>query len=70
MNFQTQLEKGDKIYIFTDGYQDQFGGIKGKTNVKKVQKIKNQFSMSKQKKYHDWRGELEQIDDVFETFLK
>jgi len=29
-NHQLQLEKGDMIYLFTDGYPDQFGGPKGK----------------------------------------
>jgi serine phosphatase RsbU (regulator of sigma subunit) len=27
---QIQLEKGDTIYTFSDGYADQFGGEKGK----------------------------------------
>ena len=36
---KTQLEKGDKVYIFTDGYQDQFGGEKGKKLMPK--KFKN-----------------------------
>ena len=25
-----QLQKGDVLYLFTDGYADQFGGTKGK----------------------------------------
>jgi len=29
-NQQIQLEKGDKIYLFSDGYVDQFGGPKGR----------------------------------------
>jgi len=29
-NHQMQLEKGDTIYLFSDGYPDQFGGPKGK----------------------------------------
>ena len=70
---KTQLKKGDKIYIFTDGYQDQFGGIKGKKLMsKKFKKLildSNQLSMSQQKEtlenqFNDWRGDLEQIDDV------
>lgn len=70
---KTQLEKGDKIYIFTDGYQDQFGGTKGKKlmskNFKKLILDSNQLSMSQQKdslenQFNDWRGDLEQIDDV------
>ena len=35
-----ELNKGDLIYIFTDGFQDQFGGDKGKkfklANFKKL----------------------------------
>ena len=70
---KTQLEKGDKVYIFTDGYQDQFGGEKGKKLMpKKFKKLlldSNQLSMEQQKEtleneFNSWRGELEQIDDV------
>ena len=70
---KTQLEKGDKVYIFTDGYQDQFGGEKGKKLMpKKFKKLlldSNQLSMDKQKEnleneFNSWKGELEQIDDV------
>ena len=70
---KTQLEKGDKVYIFTDGYQDQFGGKKGKKLMpKKFKKLlldSNQLSMEQQKEtleneFNSWRGELEQIDDV------
>ncbi len=70
---KTQLEKGDKVYIFTDGYQDQFGGEKGKKLMpKKFKKLlldSNQLSMEQQKQtleneFNSWRGELEQIDDV------
>lgn len=67
------LEKGDTIYIFTDGYQDQFGGDKKKKF--KASKMKELFlsiqhlSMDEQKKFIDiefekWRGSLEQIDDI------
>ena len=68
-----QLIKGDMIYLFSDGYQDQFGGSKGKKFKYKNLKEKIQdFSdkdLSKQhdilKKLHlEWRGELEQLDDV------
>ncbi len=67
------LEKGDTIYIFTDGYVDQFGGKKGKKLKAKVLRtillsIQN-LSMKEQKEYLDeafenWRGNHEQIDDV------
>ena len=32
----TQLQQGDTIYLFTDGYADQFGGEKGKKMMSKV----------------------------------
>ncbi len=67
------LEKNDSIYIFSDGYADQFGGPKGKkfmyTQLKKVLlSIQNQ-NMQEQKTtllkaFEDWRGEHEQVDDV------
>jgi serine phosphatase RsbU (regulator of sigma subunit) len=67
------LEKGDTVYIFTDGYIDQFGGERGKKLKAKAFKdlllnIQDK-SMSEQKKHLDrafetWRGKLEQIDDV------
>ncbi|MGB0882790.1 MAG: PP2C family protein-serine/threonine phosphatase, partial [Vicingaceae bacterium] len=30
VNYEYQLEKGDMVYVFSDGYADQFGGPKGK----------------------------------------
>ncbi len=67
------LIKGDKIYLFTDGYADQFGGAKGKKLKSKALKeilisISNQ-SMSEQEVYlskffKNWIGGEEQIDDV------
>ena len=68
-----ELSKGDKIYIFSDGYADQFGGPKGKKlKYKKLQEYIQEslhLSMAKQKqhleqKFLDWKGNLEQIDDV------
>ena len=67
------VQKGDTIYIFSDGYADQFGGIKGKKF--KYKPFKSLLlstvhkSMAAQKKeidlvFEEWKGELEQIDDV------
>jgi tetratricopeptide (TPR) repeat protein len=68
-----QLAQGDSIYIFTDGYADQFGGPKGKKFMYKPFKelllsFQNK-SMDEQKnilekQFEDWRGTNEQIDDV------
>ncbi|MDB4534378.1 tetratricopeptide repeat protein [Vicingaceae bacterium] len=68
-----KLEQGDSIYIFSDGYLDQFGGEKGKKFKAKAFKelllsIQDE-SMESQKKiiddtFKNWKGNLEQIDDV------
>jgi serine phosphatase RsbU (regulator of sigma subunit) len=68
-----ELQKGDTIYIFSDGYVDQFGGEKGKKFKAKAFRelllsIQDQ-SMDDQKiiidsAFENWRGNLEQIDDV------
>lgn len=68
-----QLEKGDMIYIFSDGYADQFGGPKGKkfkyAQFKEVLLEISNLSPNEQCKkldqiFEDWRGDLEQLDDV------
>jgi serine phosphatase RsbU (regulator of sigma subunit) len=68
-----QLQKGDTLYIFTDGYADQFGGIKGKKFKYKQLEEKllaiHGLEMPEQKKilektFEDWKHQLEQIDDV------
>ena len=67
------LQKGDSLYIFSDGYADQFGGEKGKklktANFKKLLLSIQNESMEKQKQLIDeafdkWKGDLEQLDDV------
>ena len=72
-NHVLQLEKNDYIYIFSDGYADQFGGPKGKKFMYKRFRdyllSLNGKSMREQKQFLDttleqWRGPLEQIDDV------
>jgi serine phosphatase RsbU (regulator of sigma subunit) len=73
------LEKGDTIYQFTDGYADQFGGIKGKKF--KYNQLKEILTANKNTPIHlqleilkktfiDWRGDLEQIDDVLVTGIR
>ncbi len=68
-----ELEKGDSIYIFSDGYVDQFGGEKGKKFKTKAFRTLllsiQDKSMEDQKaiideSFESWRGSLEQIDDV------
>lgn len=67
------LEQGDSIYIFSDGYVDQFGGEKGKKFKSKAFRelllsIQDK-PMEEQKKeideaFEKWKGDLDQIDDV------
>ena len=68
-----ELQKGDSLYIFSDGYADQFGGDKGKklktANFKQLLLSIQKESMEKQKQlideaFENWKGDLEQLDDV------
>lgn len=68
-----QLVKGDVIYMFSDGYADQFGGPSAKKlkyNQFKKFIIESMFlTMEEQKIYleqklNEWQGDLEQVDDV------
>jgi serine phosphatase RsbU (regulator of sigma subunit) len=68
-----QLSKGDTIYMFTDGYADQFGGPSGKKlKMNRMQSILddiNDRSMDEQhrviKEYFDlWKGPMLQVDDI------
>jgi serine phosphatase RsbU (regulator of sigma subunit)/tetratricopeptide (TPR) repeat protein len=70
---EVPLEKGDCLYIFSDGYADQFGGPKGKKfkykQLKEVLIAMKDFPMDQQRsrldKIHDdWKGNLEQVDDI------
>jgi len=67
------LQSGDTLYLFTDGYADQFGGPKGKKfKYKQLQEIllaNTSMSMEEQKTIleghlDEWKGSLEQVDDV------
>ncbi len=72
-NHEIQLKSGDSLYIFSDGYTDQFGGVKGKKY--KTSKFKH-FLLSIADKemdtqrnllneeFENWQGTFEQIDDV------
>lgn len=72
-NHVIQLEAGDSLYMFSDGYADQFGGEKGKKfMVKNLQKSilsLARFSMTEQQDkllntFKNWQGTNEQLDDV------
>jgi serine phosphatase RsbU (regulator of sigma subunit) len=72
-NHSIQLQKGDTIYMFTDGYADQFGGEKGKKYSKKafrelvlsIAHLPLQQQREALYKAHlQWRGNKEQVDDI------
>lgn len=67
------IEKGEMIYLFTDGYADQFGGPKGKKfKYKPFQELLISIAhlpLDEQKQELDstiesWRGGLDQVDDI------
>ena len=68
-----KVKRDDMIYIFSDGYQDQFGGEKNKKYM--LSRLKNFLSQISNEdenhpiKFHknefiSWKGDNEQIDDV------
>jgi len=72
-NHKISLSKNDSLYFFTDGFADQFGGPKGKKyKYAKLKELLIEISgktMNEQKEilnssFEEWRGDLEQIDDV------
>jgi ligand-binding sensor domain-containing protein/serine phosphatase RsbU (regulator of sigma subunit) len=72
-NHEFQLQKGDSIYLLTDGFEDQFGGPNCKKfmskQLKELLASNSQKSMSEQnqvleKSLKEWIGEGEQTDDI------
>jgi len=72
-SIEFSLMSGDNIYLFTDGYADQFGGVHNKkfkkTSLKKLMIENSNLSMHLQKEifesvFMDWKNKNEQIDDV------
>lgn len=70
---EIQLDKGDTIYLFSDGYGDQFGGPKGKkmkvATLKSTIFANHKLNMPQQREkllrqFNSWRGDYEQVDDV------
>jgi serine phosphatase RsbU (regulator of sigma subunit)/tetratricopeptide (TPR) repeat protein len=68
-----KLQKGDSLYLFTDGYADQFGGPRGKKF--KYKQLSEQLIAISEKKLpeqknlletvlENWKGKLEQVDDI------
>jgi len=78
-NHTIKLQKGDQIFIFSDGYADQFGGPNGKKfmvgNFRKLLIQITDLPCSQQKEKLDetlltWQGGQEQVDDVLVIGVK
>lgn len=78
-NHELELNKGDIVYVFTDGYADQFGGPKGKkfkySQLKEILLANAHLPMQEQRAklnevIEKWKGNLEQIDDILIIGIK
>jgi serine phosphatase RsbU (regulator of sigma subunit) len=67
------LQSGDCLYIFSDGYADQFGGPQGKKFMRKQFRqllmevaplALNAQCEEISRRFEDWKGDGEQLDDV------
>jgi serine phosphatase RsbU (regulator of sigma subunit) len=72
-SFEFELQKGDTVYLFSDGYCDQFGGQSGKKFTTKrfrdlLNEIKHEPMESQERvlreKFISWKQDNEQVDDV------
>ena len=78
-NNKIQLETGDQIYIFSDGYPDQFGGPRGKKfmykRFRELLVANGNENLEKQKELlqeslFDWMKDEEQVDDILVIGVK
>lgn len=72
-SYEIDIQENDSIYLFSDGYADQFGGERGKKlkyavfkeYLLAVDKIPaNKLAETLNKRFQDWKGEEDQLDDV------
>jgi len=77
--YQLNLNHDDTLYLYTDGYADQFGGPKGKKFMyKQLNQLLVNISnkpMDEQRellnnRFTEWKGDLEQVDDVLVIGIK
>ena len=72
-NHHISTRKGDQVFIFSDGYADQFGGPKGKKysyrrfrnyllEIADLDMVEQRTSLELE--FEKWLGDMEQIDDV------
>ena len=77
--YTIDAKTGDTLYLYTDGYADQFGGTKGKKFKYKTlneliltnyPKTLNEQQTILKSTFETWRGNLEQVDDVCVVGIK
>ena len=82
VDFQNQivkLQKGDSVYMFSDGYADQLSGKNYKKFLTKrfkqllidleIEPMENRQKILVER-FHDWRGDFQQVDDVMVMCIK
>jgi len=79
ITFGEQLQKGDIVYLFTDGFPDQFGGEDGKKLYLKgfMSLIENSVDLNMDEQHllllhflKDWKRDRKQVDDVLVMGIK
>ena len=77
--YTIEMKQGDRVYMFTDGFPDQFGGPQGKKfkyrPFKDLLLEVHERPMEEQHKilsliFEEWKGDLSQIDDVLVIGLR
>jgi serine phosphatase RsbU (regulator of sigma subunit) len=70
---EISFEEGSMIYLYSDGYRDQFGGSRNKKIGRKrfrelLKGISNRETLTQErtleKSFFDWKGDTPQTDDV------
>lgn len=78
-NHEFSYDENTSIYMFSDGFQDQFGGDENqkfmlgrfKKTLKEINKLPMQDQLSNlQVTFDDWKGEYKQIDDILVMGIK
>jgi ligand-binding sensor domain-containing protein/serine phosphatase RsbU (regulator of sigma subunit)/membrane-bound lytic murein transglycosylase MltF len=76
---QIDLQPGDIVYLFSDGFADQFGGPEGKKfkhlpfknlllSISGKEMVEQGLQLDRE--FEKWRGDLDQVDDVLVIGLK
>ncbi|PWJ43335.1 PP2C family protein-serine/threonine phosphatase [Sediminitomix flava] len=78
-NIEGKYQKGQMLYMYSDGFQDQFGGPENKKYLKKrfreflstlTTKSVEQQKDILEKEFTDWKGHQAQTDDILVVGIK